>query len=186
MQFVRALLVVVLLALAGTIAYYVTKFESYTPQIAHILDQTPVALRNLPQPAYQLTSLAESNSSIRFFVIRGLLRTSQAPRLSNLGWHFQTGTGALLLDYLYTDEEVFALWCYFYWTPNGESEVKGLDEASRHHFQKDLSSLTLEQTAYLVSAIRAPRYYQVHPEQLDARVAELLRRYRALYDSSQR
>lgn len=171
----------VILILAGLASYYLY-FNSFRSDISTIIKTTSSEHRNLPQPAYDLAKLHNSESVIRFRVARNLLRTFRDEPDRQIVWQAHSAAWALLIELRYSDEELFALWCHYY--PAARPAEMGMAHAAQSTYGTTLSSLNLEQTARLVVAASGPGYYSNNPEKLEERVDALLKVYEEKSDQT--
>ena len=80
------------------------------------------------------------------------------------------------LQLSYTTEEIFTLWCHFYFSVSSEDKVvHGISQSAREIYGKNLRELTEEEMASLVVRLRSPRTYALDQERLEVRTREFLK-----------
>ena len=154
--------------------YYVAEFAPHRPEITREVTEAMREYGTLPSSVYELALLSESDEGIRSFVTRNLLQRTHT-KFSSQAWHIHFFALDALIGINYTDEEIFALWCQYYWAKNADGViVRGLRNAAEELYEANLRDLDIHQIASLVALIRAPGYYWNNPSLLSERADEIL------------
>ena len=105
----------------------------------------------------------QGGSSITQQLVKNLFLTPEYSPKRKLAEAYMS----LILETRLTKEEIFTLYCNeVYLGQQAGFSVKGFGEASEAYFGKDVTSLTLSESAFLAGSIRSPNRYSPyrHPE----------------------
>ena len=173
-----SVLILIGMPCSGIGAYYLFHFLPYQYATQRIIATTDLAHRNPPHAAYQLALIAEGKWGIRSWTARNLLREYSLDKNQRRYWNVNYFAWTYLIGFHYSEQELFTLWCHYYWNLHQQAMVSGLSRASQTIYKKPLSALHLEELARLIASLRSPPHYQRHPEVLQKRVSRLLERYK--------
>lgn len=84
---------------------------------------------------------------------------------------------SVLLELVLTKEQILETYLnYIYWGQSGTYTINGIQEASKHYFNKDVSRLSLAECSLLSGAIKGPGIYGPGRKRSRARQEEVLER----------
>jgi penicillin-binding protein 1B len=105
---------------------------------------------------YQLGELREGGSSITQQLVKNFYLTPEKSLKRKLAEAYIS----ILLEQRLTKEQIMGMYCnQIYLGQRGGFSVNGFGEAARSYFDKDVSHLTLAESALLAGIIRSPNYY---------------------------
>ena len=98
-----------------------------------------------------------------------IIKTNFLTRERTLGRKLKEAAMAIILESRLTKEQIFTFYCNdVYLGQSGTFAIKGFAQASQVYFDKNLSELTLAQSAFLAGLICAPNRYSAHRDQARA------------------
>ncbi|MEO0422997.1 MAG: hypothetical protein AAF184_11710 [Pseudomonadota bacterium] len=145
-----------------------------------ILASSPLEHRGLPEPVYALAKLQEGKKGIRYWVAYQRAAGPENKPEGSLERLIKTPVWSAFLGLRYSDEEIFALWCHYYFFIGQDGRtVDGLGTVARTIYGAELAELRLHDAARLVTTIRSPSLYASSQARLEEDVAKLLAEYGA-------
>lgn len=105
---------------------------------------------------YQAGELREGGSSITQQLVKNFyLKPERTPKRKLAEAYI-----SVLLEQRLTKEQIMAMYCnQIYLGQRGGFSINGFGQAARSYFDKDISQLTLAESALLAGIIRSPNYY---------------------------
>lgn len=88
---------------------------------------------------------------------------------------------SLLLEIVLEKDQILESYVnYIYWGQSGPYSIHGIEEASKHYFNKSVEKLDLSECSLLAGAIKGPGVYGPHREKSKERQAHVLERMHTL------
>ncbi len=88
---------------------------------------------------------------------------------------------SILLELVLTKDQILEAYLnYIYWGQSGPYAVHGIQEASKHYFGKDVTTLNLSECSLLTGAVKGPGIYGPHKKRSKPRQKDVLTRMLAL------
>ncbi|MBS1790327.1 MAG: PBP1A family penicillin-binding protein [Acidobacteria bacterium] len=115
---------------------------------------------------YQAGEITEGGSTITQQLVKSFFLTPERTWKRKISEAYM----AIILERKLSKEQILALYCnQIYLGQRGGFSINGFGEAARAYFGKDVSYLTLSESALLAGIIRSPNYYSPYSHEARAR-----------------
>lgn len=115
---------------------------------------------------YQAGEITEGGSTITQQLVKSFFLTPERTWKRKISEAYM----AVILERKLSKEQILALYCnQIYLGQRGGFSINGFGEAARAYFGKDVSYLTLSESALLAGIIRSPNYYSPYSHEARAR-----------------
>ncbi len=114
---------------------------------------------------YQMGEFREGGSSITQQLVKNFFLTPERTFKRKLSEAYMS----IILEQRLSKEEIITMYCnQIYLGQRGGFSINGFGQAARAYFGKDISNLTLAESAFLAGIIRLPNYYSPYSDEARA------------------
>jgi len=161
--------------LAGTVLFwYTTEFYPYQEELQKAIETSKAELGTDINQIYLLANMVATKQGMLIHSSRqSFYYLSYQHKKRRESWHVDSFLWLIILNLLYTDNEIFYLWSHYALFHEGW----GINNAAIKMFRKPIVSLELKKQITIMAMIQAPSRFKLGSAELKVRVEYLLKKY---------